>query len=562
MVKPVLTFRCTVCFTLTLAAMIAANANAQSPSSSRQANASERVARANWQPIRGSSNARPTQRQSVGSYSANQRTAGKPLVDAPVRTVDHTSVIPVPPPDSISIVDPPYHHDSLDGQVVLAPIHSDHGVYSSGGSYCDALPPGQCGCGDALCTGCDGGCDSIGSCAGGCCGNGCSTCGEYCSPEAWRPCVTLCLPQDGWVSFEYLLWWQDGLELPPLVTTSTSNTVPRSEAGVLGVPTTRTLFGGNDVLTDSFDGGRLRFGLWLDRCHSWGIGGEYFEIGRETETFRRSSTGDPILARPFFNTQTGDEDAELVAFPGILSGTVAVEVESQLAGGGFHLRHLRCCNEGCGNGLFGGCPEKFCSRSEMMIGYRYLQLDEGVRITENLVSTDQNNPGTFDILDRFETLNQFNGFDLGWMYRRTRGYWNFDTTLRLAVGNTKQTVRIDGNTTINDPSSTPAVQTLPGGLLTQTSNIGTYEQDEFSIVPEFNANLGYQLTDHLKATIGYTFIYWSNVVRPGDHISRDVNPNLLPPPADPFSGALRPAFAFDTTDYWAQGLSFGGEFRW
>ena len=115
--------------------------------------------------------------------------------------------------------------------------------------------------------------------------------------------------------------------------------------------------------------------------------------------------------------------------------------------------------------------------------------------------------------------------------------------IKMAVGNTRQTVRIIGQTTINDPND-PPVQTLPGGLLTQTSNIGMYKQNQFSVVPELNLDLGYQLTDHLKATFGYTFIYWSNVVRAGDQISRDVNPNLLPPPADPFTGRFATGLYF------------------
>jgi hypothetical protein len=364
------------------------------------------------------------------------------------------------------------------------------------------------------------------------------------------------------VSLEYLGWWQDGMNLPPLVTTSVDQNVPQNQAGVLTSSSTRVLFGGNDVLDDAFDGVRLRFGVWLDRCHNWGVGAEYFQIGRESEGFSGTSTGDPVLARPFFNTQTGLDDAELVAFPDLVSGTVGVLAESELTGAGFHVKYLTCCDEGCSKWLFCGCPEHYCSRSETMFGWRYLQLDESVLITENLVSTLPGEPGTFDILDRFQTRNQFNGFDMGWLYRSTRGYWTFDTLLRMAIGNTRQTVTINGQTKVNDPNSTPQVQTYSGGLLTQTSNIGTYRQDEFTVVPEFNANVGYQLTDHLRATLGYTFIYMSNVVRPGEHISLDLNPDLLPPPADPFTGVLRPGFAFDTTDYWVQGISFGGEYRW
>ena len=48
-----------------------------------------------------------------------------------------------------------------------------------------------------------------------------------------------------------------------------------------------------------------------------------------------------------------------------------------------------------------------------------LQLAEDVE--ENLVSQDSTNPGTFDITDRFRTRNQFNGVDLGWAVKTTRG---------------------------------------------------------------------------------------------------------------------------------------------
>jgi hypothetical protein len=82
------------------------------------------------------------------------------------------------------------------------------------------------------------------------------------------------------------------------------------------------------------------------------------------------------------------------------------------------------------------------------------------------------------------------------------------------------------------------------------------------MVPEFGATVGYQLTRRLRATLGYSLIYWGNVVRPGDQIDLDVNPNLLPPENVPFSGALRPQFQFVQTDYWVHGLSYGAEFRW
>jgi hypothetical protein len=545
LVKPVRTFHVFLSV-IFVAASLAGDVLAQQ-SSVRQGS-SERAARASWRPTR--SHVVKEAAKSPTESDSKAPSGKVRLVDHRERVVQYSETIPVPTPDPQSVLDPVYEPMPLDGQVVISPTFD---------GACDAMPV-PCGCGDSFCVG---DCGSCNTCTTGTCGSGnCTMCGELCSPNAWRPCITICLPQDGWVSFEYLAWWQDGMALPPLVTTSVDPNVAQAQAGVLGVPTTQILFGGRDVLEDSFNGGRLQFGVWLDRCHTWGVGAEYFELDQESTSFTGTSTGNPILARPFFNTQTGLEDSELVAFPNVVSGTVTASAESQLVGAGFHFRYLTCCNEGCSQLLFCSCPERFCSRNETIFGYRYLELEEGVTVTENLTSGLVNAPGSFAISDRFQTRNQFNGFDFGWKYRRTRGFWTYDAMFRMGVGVTRQRVAISGQTTLNDPNNNPTVRTLQGGLLAQTSNIGTYRQDEFAVVPEFRTNIGYQLTDHWRATFGYTFIYWSNVVRPGQQISRDLNPDLLPPPADPFTGSQRPAFAFDTTDYWVQGLNAGLEYRW
>ncbi len=501
----------------------------------------EQAARSGWSPTRSATAQAPARHHSQN----------------PVHQAGHE--IPVPIAQTITH-GPIVNSIPMDGQIIHSPIHDGgcDSIACGPGCGCDSAPSS---CGSAACgasCGCDvsgGGCDGIGNCSI----KGCSMCGELASPNAWRPCLTIGLPQDGWVSYDYLTWWQDGMNLPPLVTSSPIGTA-RGNAGVLGIPGTSTLFGGGDVLEDEFDGGRLRFGFWLDRCHTWGIAGEFFRLSDETDSFTGSSTGSPILARPFFNTSTGLNDSELVAFPGVLSGTVTAQANSELVGGGFHFKRLTCCQEGCKSWLFCGCKGHYCSRTERLIGYRYLQLTEGVRVTEDLVSTDNLNPGSFNIFDQFDTRNQFNGVDLGWKYRVTRGYWTYSALLRMAVGSTRQTVTIDGQTVIDEPGA--ASQTLPGGLLAQTSNIGTFKQSEFSVIPELDLELGYQLTDRIKLSAGYTFIYWSNVVRPGEQISLDLNPALLPPEADPFTGVQRPGFAFDTTDYWVQGLNFGLEYRW
>ena len=380
--------------------------------------------------------------------------------------------------------------------------------------------------------------------------------------------MTVSLPQDGWFAFEGLTFWSDGMDLPALITQSPSGT-SQADAGVLTRSTTTTLFGGqgNDLFEDSRGGWRLRFGFWLDRCHTLGLGADYIEVDRDIENFSATSTGDPVLARPFFNTLTGSADSELVAFNDganiQLTGTVAASAYTELVGGSFYLKWLRCCDEGCRAWLFCGCNGHYCTRSEFRLGYRFMELNEGVTITEDLQNNGTTNIGQFDITDMFDTENQFNGVDLAWNHRLTRGYWTLESLVRIAIGNTRQTVRIAGQSTIvdqNDPNNV-TTENFDAGLLALSTNSGEFQQDEMAVLPELNLTLGYQLTDHLKATIGYTGIYWSNVVRPGQHIPTGINPDFLPP-AITSTGDAMPVFAFDTTDYWANGLTYGLEYRW
>jgi hypothetical protein len=166
---------------------------------------------------------------------------------------------------------------------------------------------------------------------------------------------------------------------------------------------------------------------------------------------------------------------------------------------------------------------------------------------------------TFAITDRFRTTNQFNGAELGVVWQGRRGWWSMDYLMRVGVGNVHQTVTIGGNSTITENGTT---NNYNSGFFAQRTNSGTYERDRFTMIPEFGATLGYQLTKRLRATVGYSAVYWGNVVRPGDQIDLVVNPNLFPPENTPFTGAQRPQFQFVQTDYWVHGLSYGAEFRW
>src|SRR6056297_967951 len=354
-----------------------------------------------------------------------------------------------------------------------------------------------------------------------------------------------------WFRAEYLYWWTEGMRTPPLVTTAPAGT-PQSEAAILGFPATQTLFGGDEINDDGTGGLRLRGGFWISRQGTFAIEGEAFGLDEQSDGFARSGGGGDILGRPFFDTTNDRETAQLVAFPGLVEGTLNIQSASKLRSYLINGRASLCptCGGIC------GCGNQ--DRVDWIVGYRRLELDDRLSWNENLNSLVSNAPGTIALTESFRTSNEFNGLQLGVVHQaQFRRAW-LESSLRVALGNNTQSVRIDGQSSLTELGVT---ETFPGGLLTQRSNIGTYEREQFMLVPEIGLTLGVRLTDWLDATVGYSVLYFPNVVRAGDQIDTDVNPNLIPEQADPFSGSLRPRFRFIETDYIAHGLSIGGEIR-
>jgi hypothetical protein len=248
------------------------------------------------------------------------------------------------------------------------------------------------------------------------------------------------------------------------------------------------------------------------------------------------------------NVETGSvgNDAQLVAYPNLFSGQISVLGSSQLQGADVILRHALC---------------RDCDwRVDCLVGWRYARLDETLVISDSrtALSTQTLLPvGTVvSERDRLSTRNTFNGVVLGFITERRWCRWWFETRTTLALGNSRAQVNIDGQqtSTLNGQS-----EVTPAGLLAQSTNIGSYADDNFTVVPQLGVNLGWEITCGLWATVGYNFLYWCNVARPGDQIDTDVNLSQLSPGG--LVGLARPAFTGITSDYWAQGLNVGLAYR-
>ena len=365
---------------------------------------------------------------------------------------------------------------------------------------------------------------------------------------------------------EYLAWRTKGMSLPPLVTASEMGT-PVQDAGVLGLDSTTVVVGNQDVLEKTREGGRLTIGRWFSPIAKNGVEMEIFAVGRQSEWLAFCSPGEPILARPFYNSLLEQQDAELVSYPGIVAGSVGVAVDSEFSSFALrYRRNLRCWpilprgNYGCDGcvGCDAPCGPVGTRRLDATIGYRYLRLDEALLINERLGTIDTATPSYFNLTDVFGTRTEFNGAEFGLIWECIRGRWSVETIGRLSIGNSRRQIAAAGATR----SRAQGVEfTDPGGLLALSSNIGTYSDDKFIAIPELGINLGYQLTKRMRFIFGYSVIYWDQVYRPGDQVDLRVNTDLLPPPVDT-DGPLVPRLAFRDTNYWATGINIGLDCRW
>ncbi len=370
--------------------------------------------------------------------------------------------------------------------------------------------------------------------------------------------VPFCSPPGKyWLRADYLMWWTNGMRLPPLVTTSPQGT-PIEEAGVL--PGATILYGNETVGDYGRSNFRMSWGVWLDNCHVWGVEGDYFTIGEGTSNYSRYSTGDPILARPFYDVENIQQSRELVAYPDEVEGTITVGVKDYFQSTGVALTYNLCSCDSCAAGC-DPCrpPMLFCCRADLLVGYRYYKYNDSVAIREDLRITKEGPTQNwlFQVDDGFRARNDFHGSEFGLRTRVYRGRWSLEVLTKIALGNNHQVVHIDGQTIVT-PIDQP-VEVRDGGVFAVRTNEGTYTRDTFTMIPQLGVELGYQLNEGWRAYIGYNILYWGCVIHAAEQIDLNVDPRNIPVAQDP---ALPfPAFPGETTDFWAQGLNVGLEWR-
>lgn len=354
-------------------------------------------------------------------------------------------------------------------------------------------------------------------------------------------CELIGLGKRWWASAEYLGWGSEGMFVPTLITTSPTGT-PSNEAGVIGEPETGVVFGNIHMNDNVRSGGRFELGTWFQPEQFDGMSVIYTFLGERTEQYSASNAQYTILSRPFFNVASGAQDARIIAYPELASGSVAVSSENQ-----FQSLALDYRRSGVRSGRF---------QIDYLFGYMFAQFDESLLIRDSSLSLAGVTQGTeIDIQEAFDSENSFHGAAFGIMAREELSErWIGDVFAKGALGGVASRTEISGTT---DTTVNGVTTTTPGGLLAQGTNSGVHRDGYVSSYWELGLKLRRRLGTNSALTFGYSWVLLSHVERAGEQIDLGVNVTQIPPGV--LVGEARPGFPEAKSSYWAQGLSVGLE---
>ncbi len=370
--------------------------------------------------------------------------------------------------------------------------------------------------GISLFRGCQAGCDSAG-------------CGP-CSPLGL-------LSRRLYMRAEAASFWGSGQFLPTLVTTSVGQPLPPvDEAGILGDADTRSLFGGSEVGANTINGIRYEVGLWFDDCRTKGFQVRLFDTGENDVNLQTDGTRQAVIARNFLDVGPPQEQSLVsIAYPNQTSGSILANLSSKTNGGDLLLRHV--------------LSQDHLVRCDWLMGYQTARLSESLDIVSNTTNLNAPNP-ILDQEDHFQARSQFQGATFGFSGEAREGNWYLGSLFKLGFGNMERRVDISGfsRTTVGSD-----ISTQNQGLLARQTNIGTYRDDTFVIVPELGLHIGYRLTNKLDFTIGYSMLRLPKVSRVVDSL----DPNLASNLSDPLVGEIRPSFTLQESNFTLHSLNLG-----
>jgi hypothetical protein len=366
---------------------------------------------------------------------------------------------------------------------------------------------------------------------------------------------------------EFLLYHVGKPNLNTVIATTTNAPNLATSVGAIGEQGTTSLLGPGSYDYRQMNGGRFTTGFATGALPPIEISGFWIDKPALSllDVSSNGSANSAVLARPFRAPNLpsldglGQQVVLSAGFPGFLAGNINVAADLSMWG----LETNAFFNLGTSD----------VAGVDVIVGYRYSDLTESLAISNSLRSITNALNVSFNAVnlaglpmgftttasDRFKSRNQFNGATLGLRSSLYVGQVSAMVDMKLALGGTHQTLNVGGTSSLISPDG--SVQTVPGGLLAVASNSGNFTADAFSVIPELNVNVGFNITPHFKLFATYNIFAWTNVVRPGDQLNNRVDSRQVPtdPTFTPGFRAATPPPPFSTTNFWGHGLSLGVE---
>ena len=342
-----------------------------------------------------------------------------------------------------------------------------------------------------------------------------------------------------WASTEYLYWWPQNSPINvPLVTQSNN---PSSFA-IINEPGTQIIFGSgsnnNSFNLSGMSGGRITVGGWVNESDRFGIEGSGFGLTETKSTFSASSVNGaiPALNIPFFDTQNSTESVLVAGHPN------TVTVSDSFQPWGIEL-----------NGLFNLSNQAHFPLM-LFTGLRYINFSEKFMLNDAIYDLPSFPNSVVNLRDNFSTRNNFYGLQVGTRTNFIYHKFIFDVSTSLTLGENFQKLIINGQLNENNQTILQSI-----GLFAEPSNIGSFTQHQFAVVPELRVKVAYDFNKYIRPFMAYNFLYINNIIRPAEQIDRNINKSQNPALGGTgiLSGPATPSPQFNSSGMWIQGLSVG-----
>lgn len=392
--------------------------------------------------------------------------------------------------------------------------------------------------------------------------------------EAYNPAPP---PARTYVGAEVLQWFVKRDATQPLLLLAPQQGPPPGNGfgvGTTGDPNMTEVFPGKHGLDYGvFTGMRISAGTTFGDS-PWGFEGSIFALERRQDQGAFTGVaGKPFITQPFLEINQFGVPVQPAA---LLVSSAPTATQTGLNGSIFLDAHTQFWGWEL-NATYR--PDESAGKVSMLhFGFRQLNLNEALNMSLTLSPATSMGPGNAMIgfngapifrtedqihtVDSFTATNQFNGPQIGATFTWGTGPLTFDFTPKIAVGANHETVVIRGNTTLLHQGAIAGFAN--GGVFALPSNIGIFERDELTVVPELTAKLSLELTSWARVNVGYNLLYLSSVVRPGTQV--DPRLDFTQMPSDVAFGPLTPPLFprpwFRDTDFYAHGFTAGLELRW